>query len=310
MKKIIAILTILLLTACANNGAPQITSESQLTTEDAESQATGFPGAEAGTATPNSVGGLGRGSFLFDLPVQNVDGDAIAVIDDVVINLQTRYVDFLILSLGADGRQVVVPWSAVNANMRMSLPEDETSYHFSLQTEQGTVEASPDFQSSEMPAFGDPTTGWDAQWRGYWEMGETPTSNATATVAATAEAQPAGTATVLPSAPLSGVVLMSELIGMNVQTSDGQSAGVIEEVLINSSGAVSFVVLATNNSDGEPVLVAVPLQALGWNETNGSLVLNADKAALDGAPTFAGGEYPSTEASGWDSEVSTYWSGY
>jgi hypothetical protein len=109
---------------------------------------------------------------------------------------------------------------------------------------------------------------------------------------------------------LNGAVLLSQLIGMSVQTSDGQSAGVIEEVLINSGGAAAFVVLATTNEDGEPAVVAVPLHALGWNEAFNGFVLRVDKATLDAAPDFAGREYPTTEAGGWDAEVSSYWAGY
>jgi hypothetical protein len=227
-------------------------------------------------------------------------------------------VDYLILSLGADGRQVAIPWSAVNPNMIMELPEDETSYHFSLQTDQGVVEAAPDFQISDVPPAGEDNPSWDAQLRVYWDMGEAPDSMATGTptasaeITATVDATAASTsaATALPSTPLNGTMLLSQLIGMGVQTSDGQSAGAIEEVLINSSGAAAFVVLSTTNEDGEAALVAVPLHALGWNEGFNGFVLHVDKATLDSAPDFAGGEYPTTEAGGWDAEVSSYWAGY
>ena len=77
----------------------------------------------------------------------------------------------------------------------------------------------------------------------------------------------------------------TRILGTEVQSRDGEAAGKIDDLVIDSSdGHVAFLVLSDVPGRGD-TLVAVPFSSLERNDKN-ALVLNIDKEKLAASPSF------------------------
>jgi len=96
----------------------------------------------------------------------------------------------------------------------------------------------------------------------------------------------------------------SSLIGTTIKNQQGEELGKIHDLVIDfNSGRVAYLVL--NSAPGlfsSSKLHAVPLRAFQPDAEGTSLVLNADKAKLDGSEGFAKDNWPAVTTATWGAE--------
>ena len=92
----------------------------------------------------------------------------------------------------------------------------------------------------------------------------------------------------------SGVLKASDLIGMNVQGTDGKKLGDIKDLVIDpEEGGVEYAVLEFGGFAGiGDKYFAVPWEALQLDETNKRLSLDVHKKDLKNAPGFDKNNWP------------------
>lgn len=92
----------------------------------------------------------------------------------------------------------------------------------------------------------------------------------------------------------SGVLKASDLIGMNVQGTDGKNLGDIKDLVIDpEEGGIEYAVLEFGGFAGiGDKYFAVPWEALQLDETNKNLSLDVHKKDLKNAPGFDKNNWP------------------
>ncbi|MEO6308113.1 MAG: PRC-barrel domain-containing protein [Nitrospiraceae bacterium] len=92
----------------------------------------------------------------------------------------------------------------------------------------------------------------------------------------------------------SGVLKASDLIGMNVQGTDGKNLGNIKDLVIDpDEGGVEYAVLEFGGFAGiGDKYFAVPWEALQLDQTNKKLSLDVHKKELKNAPGFDKNNWP------------------
>jgi sporulation protein YlmC with PRC-barrel domain len=92
----------------------------------------------------------------------------------------------------------------------------------------------------------------------------------------------------------SGVLKASDLIGMNVQGTDGKNLGDIKDLVIDpEEGGIEYAVLEFGGFAGiGDKYFAVPWEALQLDETNKKLSLDVHKKDLKNAPGFDKNNWP------------------
>ena len=92
----------------------------------------------------------------------------------------------------------------------------------------------------------------------------------------------------------SGVLKASDLIGMNVQGTDGKKLGDIKDLVIDpEEGGVEYAVLEFGGFAGiGDKYFAVPWEALQLDQTNKKLSLDVHKKDLKNAPGFDKNNWP------------------
>jgi sporulation protein YlmC with PRC-barrel domain len=100
----------------------------------------------------------------------------------------------------------------------------------------------------------------------------------------------------------------SDLIGMDVRNQQNEKLGDIKDLVVDlPSGKISYAVLSVGGFLGiGDKLIAVPTRAFAVAPTQDALVLNADKAKIQNAPSFAKSSWPEVNSPAWRTE-SAYW---
>lgn len=98
----------------------------------------------------------------------------------------------------------------------------------------------------------------------------------------------------------------SKLIGMNVRNLQNESLGDIEDLVVDlKSGKISYAVLGVGGFLGiGEKYVAIPPSAFSMSAERDGIVLNADKAKIESAPSFAKNDWPAVDANG---TYASYW---
>ena len=93
--------------------------------------------------------------------------------------------------------------------------------------------------------------------------------------------------------PLEGWQRSSQIAGMTVTNPQGEKLGKIDDLLIDQGGAVKYAILSHGGLLGiGDKLIPIPWRALKLDKEKGTLVVNADKAAMEKAPSFDPKEWP------------------
>ena len=93
--------------------------------------------------------------------------------------------------------------------------------------------------------------------------------------------------------PLEGWQRSSQIAGMTVTNPQGEKLGKIDDLLIDQGGAVKYAILSHGGLLGiGDKLIPIPWRALKLDKEKSTLVVNADKAAMEKAPSFDPKEWP------------------
>ena len=219
------------------------------------------------TATPaipaTGEDGPARLSNQLDYTVWNQNGEQIGEVNDMVIDLDTAAISYVIVGTGGfleiGEKDVLVPWDALELQTGSDATGGEPNA-FVLLIDQAQFEAAPDVDiGSLLPPLGEPAADWDVDIRSFWETGAVPastTASETETPAApvmTETTQPAATEDTSQgpgaAADLQGVILASELLGLSVGLSPGQGQGQGEAQGQSQATATPGTVQVTSTPD-------------------------------------------------------------
>jgi sporulation protein YlmC with PRC-barrel domain len=100
----------------------------------------------------------------------------------------------------------------------------------------------------------------------------------------------------------------SSLIGMDVRNSENVKLGDVKDVVFDlQSGKISYVVLSVGGFLGiGEKFIAVPPSTFSPGPEHDKLILNADKAKIQNAPSFAKSNWPDVNSPSWNTD-SAYW---
>jgi len=256
----------------------------------------------------------GRVSNLLKYTVWSSDNKNVGKVDDLILDLSQLRVQYVVVQ--SKGQDIPVPWDAFKIignppeSANTSMPHDA----FMLSVDQNTFQSAPTFDLSNLPALGQPTNNWDASIQSYWQgvlpasATGTPTPSLTGTPSTSVTGTPAATTTG-PDVSLQGVVLASKIMNFSVQAGNNLGSIAINDIIIDdTTGDVQFLVIQASNSTLGQRTIPVPLKFFGLTSgTSQSLTLTAALSDLENAPSFSGGQYPNTQAPGWDSQIQSYW---
>jgi sporulation protein YlmC with PRC-barrel domain len=105
-------------------------------------------------------------------------------------------------------------------------------------------------------------------------------------------------ASTLRSATVQNHNKASKLVGMKVKNPQHQELGQIEDIVIDlDSGRVAYAVLAVGSALGlGEQYIAIPVNAFVPAPSENHIILNADKARIEGAPRFNKNRWPEVNA--------------
>jgi sporulation protein YlmC with PRC-barrel domain len=278
-----------------------------------------------------------------DFDVFSNEGEDLGDVEDLVINLQSERIQYLVVSfgglLGLGEREVLIPWGAAELSTDEGAVEGALAGATVLiiNMDEEALSNAPDVELDDLGDM-DPDA-WDDELRTYWETmppdvitdpDETPPAGATegaeATPAATeavdktpAATDAAGTAQGETAGAVTGlkrVVLASDLLGWDVRQANEDDLGegdeiIVEEIIVDAkSGKVQYVLISAEGLDDlDDRWIPVPLGALNLTAEGDALLLSeqVDVETLRTAPNFEPDVLPDITVANWDNEIRSFW---
>lgn len=248
------------------------------TASQADATGTDSTRADAGATSTAQTHAM-RASEIIGAKVESPGGENLGSIHDMVVDLQNQEVRYVVLShggiLGIGSKLFAYPLSMVETK---SGEEDRLV----INADKERLENAPGFEKNQWPDFADSTyTGRIDQYygaSGERRGGETPANT----------------------------VRASDLIGKNFDDAQGNDAGEIEDLIVDSStGRVEFAIVDFDDSWNEQAdgrLVAVPLTSFALRgDDNDELIIQSSAASVDMSHAFAGSEWPDFNGAAWRS---------
>lgn len=219
-----------------------------------------------------------RASKVIGADVENANGEDIGEIKDMVVDTQSERVRYVVLShggiLGIGDKLFAYPMSMVK-----STRGDDDKYVMNVDKER--LENAPGFDKDAWPDFADAK--YTSEIDRYYGL-ESPTR---------AEGEkPAH------------VVRASELIGKNFEDRQGNDAGEIDDLIVDSSsGRVAYAVADLDddwNKQADGKLVAIPLKEFAMSgDDNDKLVIQSSGDSIDTSRAFAENQWPDLDDPMW-----------
>lgn len=105
------------------------------------------------------------------------------------------------------------------------------------------------------------------------------------------------------------VLSASTIIGDEIQNSQGEKLGKLEEIMINlDSGKIAYAVLSFGGFLGMgEKLFALPWEKLHVDQERKCIILNADKERFKDMPGFDKEHWPDMADPNWQSKISSYY---
>ena len=97
----------------------------------------------------------------------------------------------------------------------------------------------------------------------------------------------------------------SSMIGMRVESPDGEPLGFVQDIVLNRRGRATHLVVAFGDQGNGGKLTAVPWKAAVSGIRDDHLVI--DGAKLQGAPSFIPGDWPNIDRPSWSATADAYW---
>jgi sporulation protein YlmC with PRC-barrel domain len=243
-------------------------------------------GLSTGAGFANAQQGWVTASSLLDYDLTNLNGENMGEIEDLLLNMQSGQVRYATIEYGGvldiGDREIAVPLNALNWNSagQLGMMVDEQQLANYPELGEGWADAS------------DPT--WDDEVFNFWnEQGVEQAMND----------EDAGGVT----------VWASDIVNTGIQDL-GFGGGMLNDLLIDpQQGRVQYAVVRYEPGLLENELVAVPIDALNWqNVQNGEVAWadGIDQGVIEQAPPFAPDALSGDVIDqSWDDEFAGYWEG-
>jgi sporulation protein YlmC with PRC-barrel domain len=291
----------------------------------------------------------------------NADGQSFGTVEDLVVNLCTQEIHWVLVDADDDvagerTNHLMIPYEAlqwVRGNNPADADIDKGYFMLNGSVNASVIQGAPDV---DVLLLDFNMTDWDVDLNAYWSteiqgMDNNQSANCTfsatgmsgstgGTPAATEEQGMETTATVgMTGISEDGIVLASNLLGMNVMDTAGEDVGEVNDavVLINgggsastgSTGSAKSTPQATKSSSGAASTdskmmgdlhyivigaggilgigeknIPVPASALSYDETSNSLIVNMDSEAFSTSPTI---ELDDLDIVNWSVDIDAYW---
>jgi hypothetical protein len=99
-----------------------------------------------------------------------------------------------------------------------------------------------------------------------------------------------------------------DIIGTKVVNPQNEDLGKIEDLIVDSSGRISYAVLSFGGFLGlGDKDFAIPFNAFGFDAANNRAVLNIDKSLLKNAPGFDKDNWPNLSDPSFGQDISKYY---
>lgn len=221
-----------------------------------------------------------RFADLKGLNVDNTKAEKLGSIDDVVYDVDNGRIVYGAMSfggfLGVGDKLFAVPWHA----MKPEFDSVNNRHHIVMNADKESLKNAQGFDKNHWPDMGDEK--WVADTNKFYP----------AAAGAEAAAAPKATARA------------SDLVGMNIKNSQGESLGEVKDVVFDiNSGRINYLAVSFGGFLGVgEKLFAVPFKSFGSvKDGNNSyhLTLNVDKATLEKAPSFNKDSWPNFADPNW-----------
>jgi sporulation protein YlmC with PRC-barrel domain len=242
----------------------------------------------------------GQVTTLIGLSVRDQSAEEIGTVEDLVLNMGDKQVDYVLVTMG--DKVIAVPWEALQAPGTVG---SSSSDGFTFPGDPGEFTDAPVLDVAKIPTVGDDDMSWDSEISGYWQglLSETP-------MAETPESTVESTPNVMEENGMKGVILASKLIGygLNFQAGLNQVKTSVDDIIVDvDSGEVQYLVVSVSIAGSEATLIPIPLDVIRWDDVNKVFTLSAPVQDIANAPTFTGDVFPDTSTPGWDDEIRSYW---
>jgi len=220
---------------------------------------------------------------LKSLNVDNLKAEKLGEIEDIVYDVDNGRVVYGAMSfggfLGVGDKMFAVPWHA----LKPEFDATNNRHHIVMNADKETLKNAQGFDKDHWPDFADAT--WVADTNKFYPA------------AAGAAAAPAPKAT----------ARASNLVGMNVKNSQGQSLGEVKDVVFDiNKGEINYLAVSFGGFLGVgEKLFAVPFKSFDSAKDGNSyhLLLNVDKATLEKAPSFNKDSWPNFADPNWARDI-------
>lgn len=242
--------------------------------------AVGLVGQNASAADDKPASGpvAYRFADLKDLNVDNMKGEKLGEIDDIVYDVDNGRIVYGAMSfggfLGVGDKLFAVPWHAMK-------PEFDTvnnRHHIVMNADKESLKNAQGFDKNNWPNMGDEK--WVADINKFYPAA-------------------AGADVAAPKA----TARASNLVGMNIKNSQGQSLGEVKDVVFDiNKGEISYLAVSFGGFLGVgEKLFAVPFKSFdsAKDGNNYHLLLNVEKATLEKAPSFNKDSWPNFADPNW-----------
>jgi sporulation protein YlmC with PRC-barrel domain len=258
----------------------------------------------------------GRISNLLDFEVKTKDGDLVGEVENMVLNLDARRVQYVIIGvggfLGIGEKEVAIPWGAFDLHVEDTVNDqvgDDNDNWLVLNLDKEAIENAPDWDPNTLPKLGEPAADWDVDLRGYWQDLDASLVIDSSEITATSEATDTEGSVVDMNDRLHGMIMASDPIGLKILNDAGDTVAVVEDMVIDvKSGKIIYIIVSVfDGADLDDVLLPIPPAAFRLDATVPALVIgDADRVLVD-APRFKIGEFPYTLEPDWDADVRAFW---
>lgn len=220
---------------------------------------------------------------LKNLNVDNLKGEKLGEIEDIVYDIDSGKITYAAVSfggfLGVGDKLFAVPWHALKAEFDTV----NNRHHIVMNADKESLKNAQGFDKDHWPDVGDAK--WAADINKFYPA------------AAGTEAQPAPRATNRASA----------LIGMNVKNSQNEKLGDVKDIVFDiTDGRINYAAVSFGGFLGVgEKLFAVPFKSFDSGKEGNSyhLVLNLDKATLEKAPSFDKDSWPNFADPNWARDI-------
>lgn len=261
------------------------------------------------------LNGAAKASDLMGMTVRNYQGDKLAKVEDLAVDVESGRVVQIILSMGG----IIGVGETLTAVPPGALHHDVAQKVLHLNVDKEKLKSAPAFDMDKWSESSDSAHlgavyqlyGEEAAFR-FVRKGETATDGFLDD-GATRGAQEAGTKgkwihewqATIPASRLGQVRKASKLIGTEVQNLQLESLGRVDNILVDlTSGRMVAIVISSGGFLGiGDELSAVPPSVLGFTTDRSMLQLDISKEALARAPHFSAKQWPDFAQAGYVGEV-------